>query len=697
MKPKKKYIILLIPLVIELFICNAKFWTFNLMHHETEKNLILSGFQMEGLEQSEPGSNIFRIIDADQHYLEFVQLDQNVNSVYLDFLLKGTTETYEYIKCDIYTKDEGEASNYYHIPSDGSKCVLVSDVEESKWFQTRFYGKLKSLKIQFDEEQMKTGNCIVLSAVTINKSKALHFSLGRVICMELLVILALIFKKGSKYYGQAYMEQGKHQKVCLGTVLIFQIFCLFFMLNTVKPYIEQKMTTGGSHEQYQKLAVAMAEGHVYLNDKVPEWLMEMENPYDTYERAVFNSKTNEFYLWDNAYYQGHYYVYFGVIPVLIAYLPYYLICHADLPNYVPIFLSWVVICLASARLIGTMLKKWFPAFPYILYLLITAIFPFCIGAIAIMQRPTIYEVPISMGIMFAVLGLDLWLESVQAGAIVSVPKVAAGSLCVALVAGCRPNIFLVFLFCFIIFGEIFYKKKENICKYWKAMIAFCLPFLVVAAGLMYYNWIRFGSVFDFGANYNLTNNDLTKRGFNIGRIGLGLFEFFWKPFALSVRFPFIKAQRVESAYMGKTICISQIGGIMVLCPFFLMIITAIIYRKRLKEYKQPFYLMILSVLSAVFIAAVTVNMAGIYPRYKADFGLLIGIASVLAVGMLDKYLAADHQNTAVLESFQVLVFYECMMNILLNFLSFFVTVEYTLDTYNPQRYYFMKYFFEFWH
>ena len=57
------------------------------------------------------------------------------------------------------------------------------------------------------------------------------------------------------------------------------------------------------------------------------------------------------------------------------------------------------------------------------------------------------------------------------------------------------------------------------------LVLFALPFVLVAAGLMWYNAARFGSPFDFGANYNLTSNDMTKRGFNPGRIGPALFYY----------------------------------------------------------------------------------------------------------------------------------------------------------------------------
>ena len=39
---------------------------------------------------------------------------------------------------------------------------------------------------------------------------------------------------------------------------------------------------------------------------------------------------------------------------------------------------------------------------------------------------------------------------------------------------------------------------------------------------MLYNNTRFNSPFDFGANYNLTTNDMTKRGFIFDRFAMGI-------------------------------------------------------------------------------------------------------------------------------------------------------------------------------
>ena len=130
----------------------------------------------------------------------------------------------------------------------------------------------------------------------------------------------------------------------------------------------------------------------------------------------------------------------------------------------------------------------------------------------------------------------------------------------ALVAGCRPQFLVGSFFCFPIFYSYFKDKKlftkENI----KNIILFCIPYIIVAIGLMYYNYARFGSIFDFGANYNLTTNDMTKRGFVLGRIPLGIYTYLFEPLNFSHEFPFIKPSVIETNYLGKTISENFLGG-----------------------------------------------------------------------------------------------------------------------------------------
>ncbi len=82
---------------------------------------------------------------------------------------------------------------------------------------------------------------------------------------------------------------------------------------------------GENAQQYAELAKSMTHGKLYLEEEPPNWLQNMDDPYDRGARDQLVKETGENYLWDTAYYEGHYYVYFGVVPVLLFYLPFYLV------------------------------------------------------------------------------------------------------------------------------------------------------------------------------------------------------------------------------------------------------------------------------------------------------------------------------------------------------------------------------------
>ena len=63
--------------------------------------------------------------------------------------------------------------------------------------------------------------------------------------------------------------------------------------------------------QYNHLADAFLSGKVSLDLPVSAALSDMENPYDTSARAQELSQAGEYYYLDYAFYNGHYYSYFG--------------------------------------------------------------------------------------------------------------------------------------------------------------------------------------------------------------------------------------------------------------------------------------------------------------------------------------------------------------------------------------------------
>ena len=114
------------------------------------------------------------------------------------------------------------------------------------------------------------------------------------------------------------------------------------------------------HKQYQELAEAMEKGHVFLEHEPSEGLLNAPNPYDT----IYLQANGIDYRADYAYYEGKYYVYFGVVPELLLYLPYYLLTGEHMFNYVAVFLFYSGFILAVFALYWEIIKRWFAKVPF---------------------------------------------------------------------------------------------------------------------------------------------------------------------------------------------------------------------------------------------------------------------------------------------------------------------------------------------
>ena len=109
--------------------------------------------------------------------------------------------------------------------------------------------------------------------------------------------------------------------------------------------------------QYGALAHSLLNGRLDLEKDPPAAMAELENPYDTAARQAAAHDA----LWDVAYYNGRYYVYFGIVPCLLFQLPFEALTGIrDLPPALPmILLAWLYI-LAVFGFVKQAAHRWFP-------------------------------------------------------------------------------------------------------------------------------------------------------------------------------------------------------------------------------------------------------------------------------------------------------------------------------------------------
>ena len=339
-------------------------------------------------------------------------------------------------------------------------------------------------------------------------------------------------------------------------------------------------------------------------------------------------------------------MYFGIVPELLFYLPCLALTGRLFPNYLAVYLCFAGFAAAVFGLFREAAERWFPGIPYVLY-------PVSAGAtitfgsfVYLVSRPDLYHVPVMAANMFTAAGLWLWLRGLNRNR-GRCAAFAAGSLCMALVAGCRPQQLLFSLTGIPLFWGYFGLGKVRgpktapetaqtahpVRTALREAALLLLPYLLVAAGIMCYNAMRFSSPFDFGAAYSLTNNDMTHRGTNLSRILYGIYAFFLQPPRFEGVFPFLQTSGLENAYMGKMVSEFLYGGILAAQPLCWCLALFPAYRRRIFG-GQAAGVLVCALAASLVIGGFDANAAGILQRYTADMAFGIALACGLMLSGL---------------------------------------------------------------
>ena len=374
----------------------------------------------------------------------------------------------------------------------------------------------------------------------------------------------------------------------------------------------------------------------------PEELLALDNPYDSTAREA--AQVNS--LWDHAYYDGRYYVYFGIVPCLLFQLPFEAVTGIQNLAYPPcMIVMGLLFLLASFGAVHQVVRRWFSQASAAAYLLSVAAIVLGSQLYYLFVRPYIYEYAIVCGTSLLMLALWFWLSAANTaverrGALLA--KLALGSLCMALVAGCRPQMELFAVLALPIFWQRYIAQKRLRSRAGAGeAAAFLLPVVLVAAGLMWYNYARFGSPFDFGANYNLTGNDMTKRGFNVVRIGPAVFTSLFDLPRLKSVFPFLQETEVTTNAVIRTISEPFVGGMLAVTPFtwVLGLLALPQTRQSLRRRPGAAGFVWLAVAGMVIITVVDCEMAGVLYRYLMDYSPVLLLGAVLCWLLLESVLA----------------------------------------------------------
>lgn len=674
-KGKYKYIIL-IPIIIIISIL-IELFVFNFRHFES-LNYKETNLKINSINNIEKINNSLYRIKSKDNYIEFSNINKKINNIYLDIKFIN----YDNHKIYISVCDEGNEL-YYKLPGK----EVVNNIENSKYIKLNLSGKAKKIKISFEGN---INDKIQINSIKINKIKPNFLSKFRILILTFSIYILYLIRPKSDLYKYK-INNSKYQKLIL-LLYIFLQSLFFFILTNTNPIFCERHEYMTNQFQYEELAESISKGKFYINKTVPNTIKKMKNPYDFYYRSKLLAENKETALHDHAYYKGKYYVYFGVVPCIIFYLPYYLITGHHIQNYIVILTLLIGITILILKLLKFIIEKYFKNVSFIHYMLMSALFINCSGLLYIAKRPDFYSVPIVSALFFTLLGLYMWMSSIKEdNKKINKFKLTIGSLSMALVAGCRPQFLLGSFFSLIIFKDYIKENKKNLKNIFINILLFIIPYIIIAGLLMYYNYSRFNSPFDFGANYNLTGNDMTKRGFHFDRTFLGIFYYLFVPTSITPIFPFIQLQNISTNYMGTTVYEAMPGG---LISNNLVLIFGLLSFK-FKNIIKNNTLYIISVLCTIFslvIVIVDTQMAGILPRYFTDFAWLLFISTSIIIFAIINSIK-NNKYKLVFNYIFIILF---TLSLLYNIVQIPTDLSLTMKEFNSGLYYKLQNIFQFW-
>jgi hypothetical protein len=315
---------------------------------------------------------------------------------------------------------------------------------------------------------------------------------------------------------------------------------------------------------YNLMARALQKGRLSLDVPPRPELLELVDPYDPAKNAPYR-------LHDATLYHGRYYLYYGIAPALVAFLPLRLV-GLDLPEALAAALFAILAFAAGALLLARLARACVPGVRPMPLAVAIAVLGLANGMPFLLRGPSVYEVAISAGAFF-LMASALAFATAADGGRVRYGRLALGGLSAGLAVASRPN----HLFAAPLLLGIGYVAVRG----WpmnraRALGSSLLPLAGCLLAIAAYNAARFSNPFEFGTRYQLSGNHphgllwLDPRS-----ILPGLYFDFLAPPSLRLSFPFVFLERrypgtLPPGYFGPEL----IAGVLFLAPFLLLLLAA---------------------------------------------------------------------------------------------------------------------------
>jgi len=610
--------------------------------------------------------------DDSRAILKIDNINTNIGTIKINFD-KTVDEVKEY---KIYFSDD-TSSSYRGL---NSKKYIPGN-EKSKYMPLYLSGNVKGLMISVDKNIYESEQ---ISEVVLNEKIPFELNITRFV-ITLGTFIVIYFLKNEKSFNENYEIKNLTQELALLFVLaVFFVISIFINQNSIEP---------DNLKIYNKMFVnSIYKGQLHLDYEPSEDFLNLENPYDDLQREIVERGKD--YLWDTAYYNGKFYVYFGILPLLVFFLPYYVITKKYLDIATVVFVLSIAIFILIKEILTKIINRYFEKIPFkfVLFSLIML----CAGSLILYAEgmSRVYELAVVSGLYCVLQGIYFILKSLESDE-KKYFYIFAGSLFLSLSVACRPTdlfvsvLILPYLIKLLIENvEIFKTDKKPLVK---LIFAVALPYLTVGALLMLYNYARFENPFEFGTKYQLTVVNMSALKNRIFAIPTGIIANLFSIPNFIPDFPFITNHNKLLQFYGYYYIENMIGGLFIIAPICFMNFL-VVKANRKTENKELKVLINSLVIVATFIAVLSIMMAGSNQRYLIDYAWMFILSGILIFIVIFNSLKSDETKNILRKFFGVITIFTLLIGIF----SGIVSEKENMKKYSEDVYYKTKYTVCFW-
>ena len=468
----------------------------------------------------------------------------------------------------------------------------------------------------------------VLTDISINPRIPLAANIFRVILLIILASLGIIIKI-YRLYAVKCNKNSFYQRLI---AICAAAFCMIiaasmFAARANGSFVRLESTPISGKSPYLQMTDAAVKGQLHLDITPDE---KLENAGDNAYDPNWRNANNVFTEWDRAYYKGKYYSYFGIAPLILFYLPIYLICGYVPPDSAACSLFAMLTVAASFLLIFTLANRAVKGANYLLTLLCGICLPFSGLTLFMCGYGDYYTVPKLCGTFWLV--MLMWLTVCAYHRPRRYIFLLCG-ICVSFIAASRPNLILTALALAPFYIAVLISREHSVKLKLTSVCAFAVPIMLAAAALMAYNYMRFGSPFEFGAKYQLTVNNIANNNLSIGLLSAAIYHYFFQPVGYSASFPYLKADAINLFNYSRYSYITPSFGVFALPSNIAYIAVPLTKYSGIKRPYKAF--IITALLSSLLLCWIDFSVAGLTISYVADITPIISVCTFIIMLALE--------------------------------------------------------------